>query len=691
MEKSSISKTLAVLRSYFWALLVLWTILVGSILSWSLFSQKNGTEGVSRGYFVLWLLGMGGISFGGQRLKQRIQERKHAEEQIENLAKIPAENPYPVLRIAKDGKLLYANDASNSFLTEWKCQQDQTVPDYWSQVVSETFASGKRRSVETKHFNKTFSFEIVPVFETNYANLYGRDITEHRQIEEDLKRQRYYLAKAQEIGSIGTWQLDIKKNELFWTDENYRIFGIPVGTELTYEIFLNCVHPDDREYVDKKWKAAINNEPYDIEHRLIVDGHIKWVREKAEIKFDKKGNCVYGIGFTQNITNRKKAEEAVRESEKKYHQLVETMNEGLSFSDENYKFTFVNPRFAEILGYPADEIIGHNITEFFDRKNKKIIKSQMTQRRHGEEKSYDIAWTRKNGQKVDTIISPRAFFDNKGNYSGSFGILTDITERRLFERQILELNKKLLKLNRQLEQTVAKRTTKLRETHKLLLEDIKKRKSLEKEIIEVSEREKKRIGQDLHDSVGQQFMGIAFMAKVLQKRITDKLPEEAAAAAEIVKYVNNAVEQARDIAKVLHPVDLSTGGLIKALHELTETTEKLFMVSCIFESDDLIEEIDDAAVTVHIYRIVQEAITNAIKHGRASKIRLRLDNDTDKSTLTIKSDGLDFPKEFEARGTGLGLQIMDHRTDIIGGTLTVRKADEGGTIVTCEFPLKKHR
>ena len=124
----------------------------------------------------------------------------------------------------------------------------------------------------------------------------------------ELKQSQFYLKKAQEMGCIGTWELDLIENKLMWTDESYRIFGIPIGTELTYEIFLNCVHPDDREYVNKKWKAALKNEPYDIEHRLIVNNKVKWVREKAEIEFDKKAKAIKSIGFAQDITYKKETE-----------------------------------------------------------------------------------------------------------------------------------------------------------------------------------------------------------------------------------------------------------------------------------------------------------------------------------------------------------------------------------------------
>jgi signal transduction histidine kinase len=114
--------------------------------------------------------------------------RIKAEEEVKNLAKFPSENPNPVLRITKEGKLLYANNASNSLLSEWGCQEGQMVPSYWCQAVSEAFTSGKQKRVETKHLGKTFSFEIAPVSEADYANLYGRDITERKQAEKNLQK-----------------------------------------------------------------------------------------------------------------------------------------------------------------------------------------------------------------------------------------------------------------------------------------------------------------------------------------------------------------------------------------------------------------------------------------------------------------------------------------------------------------------
>lgn len=149
-----------------------------------------------------------------------------------------------------------------------------------------------------------------------YVVIQHHDITERKKAEQNLKENRYYLAKAQEIGNIGTWKLDLINNELIWTEQNYLNFGIPIGTRLTYEIFLECIHPDDRDYVNEEWMAALDGKPYDIEHRIIVDSKVRWVREKADVEFDDNNRAISAIGFTQDITQRKQTEEALVESQR---------------------------------------------------------------------------------------------------------------------------------------------------------------------------------------------------------------------------------------------------------------------------------------------------------------------------------------------------------------------------------------
>lgn len=135
-----------------------------------------------------------------------------------------------------------------------------------------------------------------------------RDLENNVQRQQELEREKYYLSEAQEIGSIGTWELDVEANVLLWTPENYKIFGVPLGEPLNYERFLECVHPDDRDYINEQWQAGVRGEPYDVEHRVIANGDVKWVREKAKLFFNSEGRVVRAIGVTQDITYLKKTE-----------------------------------------------------------------------------------------------------------------------------------------------------------------------------------------------------------------------------------------------------------------------------------------------------------------------------------------------------------------------------------------------
>jgi PAS domain S-box-containing protein len=137
-------------------------------------------------------------------------------------------------------------------------------------------------------------------------------ITERKQAEQALQESREDLNRAQAVAHTGSWRMNVQKNELTWSEENHRIFGIPQGTPMTYETFLGTVHPEDRKYVDREWMAALRGAPYDIEHRIIVDGAVKWVRERAELEFDSEGHLLGGFGTTQDITERKHAEEEIK-------------------------------------------------------------------------------------------------------------------------------------------------------------------------------------------------------------------------------------------------------------------------------------------------------------------------------------------------------------------------------------------
>ncbi len=221
-----------------------------------------------------------------------------------------------------------------------------------------------------------------------------------------------------------------------------------------------------------------------------------------------------------------------------------------------------------------------------------------------------------------------------------------------------------------------------------ILRDVTDRRALEGEIQEISEREQRRLGQDLHDGLGQAMTGIAFLAKVLQQRLQAKHAEEAEAAGHIASLINEALGQTRHLSRGLCPVVLDSNDIETALGQLAENLRAIFSVSCELQCEPDIK-ISDNAVAVHLYRIAQEAATNAIKHGQASYILLSLRSDKSRLILKIKDNGSGFSPT-APKGKGMGLRVMQHRARMIGATLSLRACKPRGVTVTCSLPRRRN-
>jgi signal transduction histidine kinase len=219
------------------------------------------------------------------------------------------------------------------------------------------------------------------------------------------------------------------------------------------------------------------------------------------------------------------------------------------------------------------------------------------------------------------------------------------------------------------------------------IRDITERKRLEKEILEISEREQRRIGQDLHDGICQHLAGIEMLSQVLAQKLAPKSKDASARATDIARAVREAISQTRLLARGLSPVTLEAEGLMAALAELTFNTEKIFRVRCVFDCPEIIKFPDQAAAT-HLFRIAQEAVSNALKHGKAKIITVQMREDEHHLRLRVDDDGIGFPKKISG-GTGMGLRIMQTRIGMVNGTLTIERPAAGGTSVI--FTVPKNR
>jgi signal transduction histidine kinase len=241
---------------------------------------------------------------------------------------------------------------------------------------------------------------------------------------------------------------------------------------------------------------------------------------------------------------------------------------------------------------------------------------------------------------VSLIVSASPIFNDEGTYEGSLAMLTDITDRKF----------------------------------------------MEKEIIEVSAAEQRRIGQDLHDVLGQNLTAIAIQCKLLEKKLEARRSKTTSEIAGIRTLINQAIEQTRALARGLYPVRSVQEGLMTALQKLAEDTGDLLNVPCclICESPVLLT---DNTMATHLYYIAKEAVTNAVRHGRPGHIEMRLGRPDGDLCLAIVDDGVGLPGESAEAGTttGLGLKIMQYRASMLGASLEIRRGDSGGTKVVCSL------
>jgi two-component system, LuxR family, sensor kinase FixL len=337
---------------------------------------------------------------------------------------------------------------------------------------------------------------------------------------------------------------------------------------------------------------------------------------------------------------------AIQEREERLRAILETAVEGIITIDERGVVESINPAAEQIFGYAPEEVIGKNV--------KMLMPSPDRERHDGYLRNYrdtghakiigigrEVVGARKDGSlfPMDLSVSEVKF----GNQRLFTGFVRDISER----------------------------------------------KRLEKAVLEISDREQRRIGQDLHDGLGQHLMGIELRMQLLEQQLSgNEFKAEAASIEEISGFVRDAINQTRRLARGLAPVVLKSGGLMAALRELCLHSEQMFQLNCALECETAVS-VEDEDVATHLYRIAQEAISNAVKHGKSKKVRLVLREENCNLMLVIEDHGKGLPTPLpESRG--MGLRIMQYRAGIIGASLTIQNNPAGGVTIVCCCPRKQN-
>lgn len=232
---------------------------------------------------------------------------------------------------------------------------------------------------------------------------------------------------------------------------------------------------------------------------------------------------------------------------------------------------------------------------------------------------------------------------------------------------------KLGTLIRELDRRVHERTAALER-------EMAERRRLDQEIARVADRERRRLGQDLHDNLGQHLTGTALAAQVLKEKLAARSAPEVPEAEKLVRYVEEGIDLTRSLARGFFSPELDAEGLMVALQHLAENVSERFRINCVLDGDESIR-IHDRTIANQLYRIVQEAVTNSVKHGAARQVDIRLAKDGPDLCLTIVDDGIGFP-DTPPKSEGLGLRLMQHGAALTGATFDVRRNGKHGTITT---------
>lgn len=493
------------------------------------------------------------------------------------------------------------------------------------------------------------------------------NITGLKQTEKALLESQRDLNRAQAVAHIGSWRMDVRKNILEWSDENFRIFGIPKDVPLTYESFLAIVHPADRAFVDAAWKAALAGKHYDIEHRIIAGKKIKWVREQAELEFDGHGALLGGFGTTEDITAIKNSQEALQYERAFLRQVIDATPSVIFVKDREGRFLLCNEALAKSYGTTPESMVGLTEESFnsnadevdhFYQQDLNVINNRIAKRLPEVKVTHadgSVRW-------YDTVKTP--LIEDENNCNKVLIVATDITERKIAKEALQQADRRkdefLAMLAHELRNPLAPISNAVQILQKQEANNPKQTWGLN-----VIERQVAHMAQLIDDLLD--------VARIMHGKIRLKTERF-----ELADIVNSAVE--------------TTQALIKSCGQeliVSQTTTPLWL-----EGD-----------RVRLAQALSNLLNNAAKYtGQGGKITLSVTKDGPDAVIEIRDNGIGIapdilPRVFElfiqadnslARsqgGLGIGLTLVRQLVETHGGTVKAMSAGVGkGSTFTVRLP-----
>lgn len=458
----------------------------------------------------------------------------------------------------------------------------------------------------------------------------GRDISVQKRTQKELRtseeRYRRLFEDAQEGITITTPDGEIKEVN----PAAAQILGYSREELLSMNAADLYVDPAERAEAAKELQAEGSLRGREIHLRRADGEEIICLISTTIRRGEDEASLAYQT-FFRDVTERKEAKEALRESEETFRKLAEEALVGIGLI-QNGTYKYANPALAQITGYTREELLDASPKLFVHPDDWPRVHEKVKRREEGDLKEvhYETRIKTKSGEtRLVEVSGTRVTYQDA---PAVIGTIQDITDRRRMQREILQ----------------------------------------------VQEKERRRLGQDLHDSVASQLTGATLKLNLLSRKADDsKLEADIEKAQELIQ---ESAGDVRRLSRGLNPAGLSEGDLPSALKGLAENTEG----ASVKQEDDL-PSLDEETAT-HLYRVTQEAVRNAQKYADASEIKIRLQQSDDGLLLSIEDDGKGFEPDQE-HDEGFGLRSMQHRAELLGGQLHIDSAPGEGTLVSCQLPL----
>ncbi len=589
----------------------------------------------------------------GRRMAE--QALRQSEERFQQLSNATFEG----ICISENGRILDVND---QLLKMFGCERDEMVgEDIFNFVAPDsrmTVAQAIRNDLEETYEHQTrrkdgscFDIEvrakIMRIGDRKLRVAAMRDATERKQAEAALRQSQQRYVLAEQATNDGLWDWNILTDEDYFSPRWKEIIGYR-DAELPNQrsAFMDNIHPDDLVAVEAATRGHLEKgERYALEFRLRhKDGSYRWVFSRGAAQRDPDGRPVRMVGAITDITERKLAEIFVRENEERFRELANSIADVFWIASPDLKkIHYVSPGYERIWGRTAESLYAnpHQWVEAILPEHQRRADDILASLIAGESANgVEYRIVRSDGSVRWVLDRGFQVRDASGMVIRLTGVSTDITERKRLEGELLAQQERV-----------------------------------EREVLRRIEMEHERIGRDLHDNLCQILVGAKYRTGVLEKFLSDQNVSSAAAEAkEVEQMLNRSIQQARDLAKGLNPVTLKAEGLVSSLKGLAKEIEASGIARCRFQASSVLF-ISDGDVAKHLYRITQEAVQNAVKHGKARNISVNLHEQAGTIVLAVEDDGVGFsvnPHET----VGAGLHNMRMRALTIGGIMEIRSGQK---------------